>query len=58
VLDNAVACVVPNVHAEGKVRLGFHRTSPDSTRPGPLVFIPPCVASRNLPRLLRALAAK
>jgi hypothetical protein len=24
VLDNAVAGVVPDVHAEGKMRLGFH----------------------------------
>ena len=30
----------------------------DSTRPGPLVFIPYAVASRLLPRLLRALPAQ
>jgi hypothetical protein len=24
VLDDADACVIPDVHAEGKVRLGFH----------------------------------
>src|SRR6516165_7823478 len=30
----------------------------DSTRPGPLVFIPHVVASRSLPRLLRALPAQ
>jgi hypothetical protein len=28
VLHDAVACVVPHVHAEGKMRFGFHRTSP------------------------------
>src|SRR5262249_57577168 len=30
----------------------------DSTRPGPPVFIPHVVASRSLPRLLRALPAQ
>src|SRR5262245_6208551 len=30
----------------------------DSTRPGPLVFIPHAVASRSLPPLLRALPAR
>jgi hypothetical protein len=28
VLDDAVACIVPDVHAEGEVRLGFHGQAP------------------------------
>jgi hypothetical protein len=55
VLDDAVACVVPDVHAEGEMRLGFHGQV-HSTCPGPLLFIPHVVASRSLPRLLRALS--
>ncbi len=43
VLEDAVACVVPDVHAEGEVRLGFHGQV-DSTRPGPALFIPHVVA--------------
>jgi ATP-dependent DNA ligase len=54
VLNDAVAAVVPDVHTEGEVRLGFLDKS-HSTCPGPLLFIPHVVASRSLSRLLRAL---
>jgi hypothetical protein len=45
---DAVAGIVPDVHAEGEVRLGFQDKS-HSTCPGPLLFIPHVVASRSLP---------
>jgi bifunctional non-homologous end joining protein LigD len=56
VLDDAVACGIQDVYAEGKVRLGFHGQV-DSTRAGPLVFYP-MFAPRLLPRLLRTVPAQ
>jgi len=56
VFEDAVRGAVPDINAEGKMRLGLHGQV-DSTRPGPLVFIPHVVASCSLPRLLRALPA-
>src|SRR4029453_12734707 len=44
-LEDTVARGVPDVHAEGECVLVFEDKS-DSTRPGPLVFIPYVVAFR------------
>src|SRR5262245_23390108 len=42
VLDNAVASVVPHIHAEGEVRLGFHgQVRLDSSWPA-VIYTPCC----------------
>jgi hypothetical protein len=58
VLHDAVAGVVPNVHAEGKVRLGFHGQVPTRLVLARWYLYRHVVASRSLPRLLRALPAQ
>ena len=45
VLDDAVAYVVPDVHAEGEVRLGFHGQAPlDLSWPAGIYTPCSCVA--------------
>src|SRR5262249_24243851 len=58
VLDNAVACVVPDIHAKSEMGLGLHRGQIHWAGPRPALFITHVVASRSLPRLLRALPAQ
>jgi hypothetical protein len=58
-LNDAVACVVPDVHAEGKMRLGLHRGQIRLDWPAPPRYLYlHVVASRSLSRLLRALPAQ
>jgi len=42
VLDDAVACVVPDVHAEGEVRLGFHGQVPLDLSWPAAIYTPCC----------------
>src|SRR5947209_3647761 len=53
-LNDAVACVIPDVHAEGEVDLGLHGASPTrlALARTPRYLYP--LSLRSLPRLLRA----
>jgi hypothetical protein len=46
VIDNAVAGVVPNVHAKGEVRLGLHRGQIRLDWPAPRAIYTPMLLRR------------
>src|SRR5262249_6489234 len=48
VLDNAVGCVVPNIDAEGKMRLGLHRGKFRLDLPWPVVIYTPIMLLRRV----------